>query len=405
MIQLVLRSLVLSLLLLAPLAWAEPLTLTFQHSMSGPLGEAVTAMVERYNAEQDEVVIVEDFAGSYDQGLQKILAMLAAGDSPDIAQLEVALVARVAESGRLLDLSPRLEGELSAEYEDFWPVFREQSRREDGRIYALPFNNSNPVLYYNPALLERAGVEPPRTYAELPEIARAIKEVTGVPAIAFQSFPWTLEGAIWSNGGDIVGENGLRLNEPEAVEVIELWTEMIREGTAVAITYAETRPDFAAGELAMMFESVAGRYFIERETDFAFGTAPLPYFDEPAVPVGGAALVIFEGIGEERQGAAWDFLSWLTQPQQQFEWVRMTNYVPIRQSASELPAFQEFLASDPGLRVGIDQLPYARPRPSVPAYPQTTTEIISALESIWLQGAPVQSTLDDLVARTARLFR
>ncbi len=85
--------------LLFATASAQPTELSFQHAMSGPLGEAVTAMVEKYNAEQSDVVVNEKFIGSYDQALQKILAQLAGETSPDIAQLEVALVARVAESG------------------------------------------------------------------------------------------------------------------------------------------------------------------------------------------------------------------------------------------------------------------------------------------------------------------
>jgi hypothetical protein len=38
-------------------------------------------------------------------------------------------------------------------------------------------------------------------------------------------------------------------------------------------------------------------------------------------------------------------------------------------------------------------------------YPQATPEIIRSLETIWLEGADVQTELDDLVARTARFFR
>ncbi len=397
-------SLLAGLLLTA--AFAQPVQLSFQHAMSGPLGEAVTTLVDKYNASQDEVVVNEEFIGSYDQALQKILAQLAAGSSPDIAQLEVALVARVAESGNLFDLSPRLQGDYQALYDDLWPVFREQIQREDGKIYALPFNNSNPVLYYNPALLEQAGVEPPRTYAEFPEIARKIKEATGAYAVAFQGFPWVLEGTVWSNGGEIVGTDGLKLNEPNALEVVQTWTDMIRSGdAAVGTSLEQMQQDFGAGKLAMVFGSVASYFFVDQAVDFEFGVAPLPYFDEPKVPVGGADLVIFSGIPEERQEAAWDFLVWLAQPEQQFDWARMTNYVPVVQSATELPAFQAFLAENPDRRVGIDQLPYARPRPSLPGYPQATPEIVEALESIWLQNAPVEETLNQLVDRTRRYFR
>ncbi len=150
----------------------------------------------------------------------------------------------------------------------------------------------------------------------------------------------------------------------------------------------------------MVFGSVASYFFVDRAVDFDFGVAPLPYFNEPRAPVGGADLVIFNTILEERQEAAWDFLVWLTEPEQQFDWAQRTNYVPVVQSATELPAFQEFLANNPDRAVGIDQLEYSRPRPSLLGYPQATPEIVEAMESIWLQGAPVEETLDELVQRT-----
>jgi sn-glycerol 3-phosphate transport system substrate-binding protein len=401
------RTLLMSVVFFLSSTFAQ-VELEFQHSMNGPLGEAVTFIVDKYNEEKaGEVVVNETFVGSYEEGLQGALAQLAAGENPDILQLEVAMVARVAESGVLMNWKPLFEGDYAANYEAFWPVFREQISREDGNIYAIPFNNSNPVLYYNADMLEEAGVQPPTTYTELPEMAAKLKETfPDVVPIYFDAFPWVLEGAVWSNGGEMVGEEGLRMNEPEAVEVIQLWTDVIRAGNAAPVTQT-AQEDFAAGKVAMTFGSVASRFFIERAVgdNFAWQAAPLPYFDEPQVPVGGANLMIFDNIAEEKKQAAIDFLIWVTQPEQQFDWIRLTNYVAVNQQATELPAFAEYLTTKPDLGIGIEQLPFSRPRPSRVGYPQATPEIVASLERIWLQNADVQTELDDLVARTARFFR
>lgn len=399
------RTVVVGFLLLS-LSFAQ-IELEFQHSMSGPLGEAVTVMVEKYNAARaGEIRVNEVFVGSYDQALQGALAQLAAGENPDILQLEVALVARVAESGALMDLSSHFAGAGQATWNDLFEVFRQQVGRADGKIFAIPFNNSNPVLYYNLDLFEQHGFEPPRTYPELAELAARIVETTGIQAIQFDAFPWVLEGAVWSNGGEMVGERGLRLNEPEAAQVIQLWTDIIRAGHA-GVTSPTTQQDFAAGRVAMIFGSVASRFFIQRAVgdNFRWRAAPLPFFKEPVVPVGGANLVIFDNIPEERKAAALDFFMWLIEPEQQFEWIRLTNYVPVNARSVALPAFAEYLDSEPDLRIGIDQLAFSRPRPSRVGYPQATPEIVTSLQRIWLEGADVQRELDDLVARTARLFR
>jgi sn-glycerol 3-phosphate transport system substrate-binding protein len=52
----------------------------------------------------------------------------------------------------------------------------------------------------------------------------------------------------------------------------------------------------------------------------------------------------------------------------------------------------------------MQQLPYARPRPSTSGYVQGTQEIIKSLDKIFVQNAPIDATLKDLVDRTAPLF-
>jgi multiple sugar transport system substrate-binding protein len=54
--------------------------------------------------------------------------------------------------------------------------------RVDGKQVAMPWSLSNPVLYYNEDLFVKAGLnpaKPPRTWVEVREAARTIKEKTG----------------------------------------------------------------------------------------------------------------------------------------------------------------------------------------------------------------------------------
>jgi len=392
--------------LLVGVGAAQGTELHFQHAMGGPLGEALEALVARYNSAQDEVVIRSEHVGGYDELLQKTLAQLAAGESPAIVQLDGYHLPRIAASGRLLDLGPRLRGEHRALYDDLFPAFREQITTPGGEVYALPFNNSLFVLYYNPELLERAGVEPPRTYAELQEVAGRITRATGMPAMAFKSSAVILEAAVYSNGGELLGPAGLTLDTPEVAEVVALWNDMIQEGTAtVGGSGEQMQQDFATGNVAMFADTVVASRFMRESVPFAFGVAPLPHFGTPVTTVGGASLAIFNTLPEAEQAAAWDFLTWLAEPAQQLEWVRNTNYVPIRRAATETPAFQALMEDNDAVRVAVSELPNARPRPSHPSYPQAEEEIVSALERIFLQGAPIQDTLAALSQETARLFR
>lgn len=166
-----------------------------------------------------------------------------------------------------------------------------------------------------------------------------------------------------------------------------------------------TRADFAASKVAMFMDSVAGRPGLNASVPFKFGTAPLPYYKRQAVPVGGATLAISRNIPKARQDAAWQFINWLAQPEQQFNWIKKSNYVPVTRTTSNLPAFKQYVETSQGLDLGYRQLPFARPRPQAAGYVQGTQEIIKSLDRIFLQNAPVEATLKDLVTRTAPLFK
>lgn len=383
--------------------------ITLMYGLGGRLGEVIRSTIDNFNKSQNEVTVKGEFANSYEGVLQKALAGIAAGQpAADLLQLEVALWPRLAEAGQLTDLAT-LPG-FKPMYDGFWPIFRRQTDPDgDGKVYATPWNNSNPVTYFNPVLLKKAGYDvPPKRWPEFAEFARKVKAATGVPALAIPAFPWVLEGAVWSNRGEMVRGNKLALNEPAAVEVIETWTKMIKEGTAVAEN-ANVTQDFVEGKVAITFQSVASRPGIKSLLGDKFKqsvkVAPLPYFQKPVVPVGGATLAIPKGIAPEKVQAAWKFIQWLNTPAQQFEWIKQTNYVPVTRATNDLKDFQTYLLTEQGLAQGMLQLPSARPRPSDAGYVQGIQEIRKTLENIWLNSAPVQASLDDLVSRTQALFK
>jgi len=380
-------------------AQTQPVQVSFVYGLGGELGKAIEVMIKDFNDSQKEVVVKGEFANTYEGVLQKALAGVAAGQpAGDILQLEVALWPRLAAAGQLVDLSSQ-DG-FKDTFNSFWPVFRRQTDPDgDGKVYAMPWNNSNPVMYYNPELLAKAGLKvPPRTWPELREAAKKIKAATGQPAVRMESFPWVLEGALFSNNAEMIKNGKLALTDPKALEVINTWVGFFKDGTAVVANPA-TQADFVTGKVAIMFGSVASRPGLKNTAKFKFGTAPLPYFKKPLVPVGGATLAISQNIPIERQKAAWKFMRWLAQPEQQFKFIKMSNYVPITRSTLDLPAYKQYIGTEQGLDLGGRQLNFARPRPYHPAYPQVTQEIIKTMEAMYLQNAPVEASVRDLVDR------
>lgn len=379
--------------------------ITFLYGLGGPLGQGILEMIADFNKSQNDVVVRGEFGNNYEGVQQKALAGIAAGTpAADILQLEVSLVTRLADAGALVDLK-RMPG-FQQHYNSLWSVFKKQVTRPDGGIYASPWNNSVPVLYFNPTLLAKAGLKSsPRTWAEMRTAARRIKAATGVPAVNIPDTTWLLEAALWSNGNLPMIKNGrLQLDQPAALEVINLWASMVREGSAV-MDSSSAATEFAAGRLAMRFASVATRTELNQTANFKFGTGPVPYFKKPVVTVGGAALGIPKGLPADRQAAAWRFIRWLNEPAQQVQWIRKSNYLPISRPTIDTAAFKSFVGTSSGLDMGYRQLTLAQPRPTAPNYSQGNTEIQKALQDIYQRNAPVAATMRNLVQRTAPLFR
>ena len=81
----------------------------------------------------------------------------------------------------------------------------------------------------------------------------------------------------------------------------------------------------------------------------------------PGVP-GGTGQPSFSSLGfwilngrpKEEQEAAWKFIKWLVEPEQQAEWFAGGGYLPVDHSAIDLPAAQDIVARYPLFQVALD---------------------------------------------------
>jgi sn-glycerol 3-phosphate transport system substrate-binding protein len=95
----------------------------------------------------------------------------------------------------------------------------------------------------------------------------------------------------------------------------------------------------------------------------------------------------------ERQDAAWQFIKFLTEPQQQATWAVGTGYIPIRKSATTLPSLVSAWKSQPGYRVAYDQI-LSSPKDTatagavIGAFAQVSSAINDAITSLGSGAKP-----------------
>ena len=95
-----------------------------------------------------------------DRAMDKLQAMIAAGNPPDVMSIHGAFFIPLAAKGALLDLDPLIRADAGFDLGDFYPELVELCRYQ-GRLYSLPRYTSVYVLFYNKDLLDAAGVSYP----------------------------------------------------------------------------------------------------------------------------------------------------------------------------------------------------------------------------------------------------
>ncbi len=116
-----------------------------------------------------------DWSGYWD----KLSAMAAGGNMPDIVQMDYSYLTQYQKSGQLADLSEYITSGLIDTSKI--PESIIESGSIDGKCYAISLGSNAPMMVYDKAIVEKAGVTIPEqpTIEELYDISKTIYEKTG----------------------------------------------------------------------------------------------------------------------------------------------------------------------------------------------------------------------------------
>ncbi len=419
---------------------AGPVDITMWHSMNAALGETLTALAEEYNASQDRVRVELVNQNTYGETFDAY-RIASGADRPNVVQLEETATQSMIDSETALPVQACAE---AAGYSFDDHIDRVVRAFTVGDVlWPMPFNTSNPVLYYDAASFREAGLDPDQPPATLEELRAAAQALVDSGAatggLAFDLAPgsvgWMLEQILAKadqpfvdngNGRDALATEVL-LDTPEALEIITFFRDLEADGLAVN-TGANPGGDanffafLAAEPVGMTLNTSAALSSVLAQLpivapNLELRTAPLPGLRSPdagGALVGGAALWIVADQPPEELAAAWDWVSWLNEPEQQVTWHLGTGYLPIRRSSVDAAEVQAAWEEQPAFRTPYDQLvagneTVASAGPVIGPHAEIRDQIVLGLEAILLEGADpaavlseVQATANELLADYAR---
>ena len=146
-------------------------TVTFWNNWTGGDGDVLVALVNKFNAESEDVFIDMTRSTSFENMLQ---TSLPTNTAADLVLLENRSMSTY--EGLLRPMDDIWEN-TSLKKEDFMSSILETCTYTDGHMYGIPFQISALMMYYNKDLFVAAGLDPeqpPKTYEEWTEYAAKI---------------------------------------------------------------------------------------------------------------------------------------------------------------------------------------------------------------------------------------
>jgi sn-glycerol 3-phosphate transport system substrate-binding protein len=399
-----------------------PVDVTFWHGMVARNEEILQTLTDEYNSSQDKVRVRLVYQGTYDDTAEKFENGVRSGEGlPQLVQLEETRLQFAIDSQAMLPAQACVDAE-DYDLSDHLPAVIDEFT-VDGALWPMPFNVSNPVLYYVKPVFEQAGLDPddpPSTFDELREASQKLVDSGAARAgLALELSPWYVEQWFAQENQPFVDNDNGRSARAEATnldsdlgrQIYEFLDGLLSDGLARSVGRNPRGVDhllaLAQGDAAMTIGTSAAigpaiavirsGEFDLTEQDVGIAPLPSPTADPPGgTLVGGASLyLVAQGNSDEQQAATWDYAKFLNDPETQARWSE-TGYIPIRESAVDLDPVPQLWQQTPGYKVAYDQILASHTDfggPVIGAYFDVREAVVKSLERMFQENQPPEDAV------------
>ena len=386
-----------------------PITFVTGKDTSGYLRPLLRTWNAAYPGQK--VTLVQLPADADDQHAQMVANLQARSGTYDVLNMDVIWTPEFASAGWIVPLNPKLFS-----LGRFLPPAVDTAEW-DGRLWAAPYTSNAGLLYYRKDILAEAGSLPPRTWAQLAELARTVAPRYHLYGYAgqyllYEGLTVNFAEAVQSAGGGILSAEGKRvvLDSPQARNGLNFLVQGFKEGwiPKAALSWDENKSSaaFESGKLLFMRNwplayGLESRPGPGNKVVGKFGVVPLPGpSGRGSSSLGGGDLAI--SAFSRHQQTALRFIQYLTS-------LANERQILIRGS---LPPVWTQLYADPSLIKSFPYLPVlkqailsARPRPKSANYNQLSLAISSSVYQALTQRKTVGETITNLSAQLNNIIR
>ena len=354
-------------------------------------------------------VDVQIVSQSYDQTYTKIVASVMGGSPVDIITNDSIWTAEFANTGISVPLDDMLTPELR---EDIFKPFID-GVTWNGKVWGIPFQTQGKWLFYNKAMLEKAGYKnPPKTFDELFAMGKdMIDKKLAKHAIAWAATQaeglvcdWT--AILHANGSSWKTSDGKwGFNDSNGVKALDMIADSLKNGLAdpASITYndRDVLNPFMAGDIPFVLNWAFAWALSNdpKESKIAgnVGISLIPGSNgvTSASVTGGGAFGMASTTKNKEW--AWKYLELMLSKEVQTNSLNTASSMPVLKSMYE---DQELMENYKYMQEMYPQFQYAVPRPSLVKYTEWSKMMQTKLHEVLTGQKSSKDALNEMVSES-----
>ena len=322
---------------------------------------------------------------------QKLHLLYASNKEPDIIFINNQNIPLYIEAGLLEDLNeyfPNAENTFNNEAINCF--------KKEEKLYAIPRDISNLVLYYNNDIFKNKNIKIPEkinNLKQLKELSLEIKK-TNIWALNYEEDPLFWLYYLAANGGGVISDNKYELiiNKEESLSALNFYSDLINKyhliPTKAEVGSMTSAQMFMNGKLAMY---LGGRWMfpIFSETiTFNWDTIPFPSDSQNKLYIDSSGWAISKNSKKKEESAK--LIAFLSSKKSSIKFTESGLIVPARKDTMET-----FLKKDKKNKAFIKMLNNAKPTPVNKNYRKINDILKEKSQTIFTQNTKAQNVFNN----------
>lgn len=372
--------------------------------------EVLKSIVDKYNAESPNIYVKVVPIPSVNGQYQKTRVALAGHSTPDVCStIWASELPEYAARGYVEPLDSYMK-ESGRSLDEYLTAVR-QLLQYDGKTYALSITVNTKFIVYNRQILKEVGWDPdefPKTTSEMDKLADAcvIRDANG----GYKRYGYRPGDLLdWARmfGGNWYDEKTGKVTADDPRNVAALaWMagratpEELRKMSAMESSYGSMfsgNSPYYTGRIAFRISGEWEKQFVDKyKPGFDWGFAPFP---QPpggrkfAGPVDGSVFVIPKASKHKKE--AWDFLSWLTRPENAAAFSEGVGNTPPLKACADMDYVKNSPILSFAVRLADSPESFSKASP-IPVWQMYHSAILRAEEQALLGGRDPEDALEEV---------